>query len=244
MSPGLVCRCGRLRTLVLVLEDLSDGHRSLEQIGDLAAHLAAQLPALALGAPALRTLQLVLSLVIDYDELGGMGEWAGGQLAQVWTALEALPNLASLTLGWITSSRVYASSDAAYSISLVLDAAQAGAPAMLWATFHAQSMFHTHTTPAPAHPSHSLLDPLKACFASGHVNSLEADMGCAPTSDLHRIGGFALAGPGKQAAHAHEGKCSTHTGAPPTMVAVLPCHTLHTPLQLHPTKQRQSALVA
>lgn len=33
-------------------------------------------------------------------------------------------------------------------------------------------------------------------------------MGCAPTSHLHRIGSFALAGPGRQAAHAHGGKCS------------------------------------
>ena len=106
--------------LVLVLEDLAKEDRRLEAFGNLAARL----PALALGAPALRALQLVLPLVIDGDEPGGLGEWAGGQLAQLWRALEALPNLASLTLGWITMS-----AHAAYSISVVLDAAQVGAPA-------------------------------------------------------------------------------------------------------------------
>lgn len=122
MPPGLVCRCSSLRTLVLVLEDLSKEERRLEEFGDLAA----QLPVLAWGAPALHALQLVLPLVVDRDEPGGVGEWAGGQLARLWTALEALPNLASLTLGWITSSAY-----AEYSISIVLDAAQAGSPASL-----------------------------------------------------------------------------------------------------------------
>ena len=124
VSPGLVCRCGRLRTLVLVLEDLSGEDRRLEALRDLVARL----PALPWGAPALRALQLVLPMVVgpDPDVPGGMGEWAGGQLAQLRTALEALPNLASLTLGWITSSAY-----AEYSISIVLDAAQAGSPALL-----------------------------------------------------------------------------------------------------------------
>ena len=67
----------------------------------------------------------------------------------------------------------------------------------MWATFLCAAHFPLPHNPASAHLSHSLLEPVKASFASGHVTSLEADKRCAPTSHLHRIGSFALAGPGK-----------------------------------------------
>ena len=137
MSPGLVCRCDRLRTLVLVLEDLSVGHRSLQEIGDLAEWLQA----LACGAPALRALQLVLPMLVEpkqpdlsdiwalgepEPEPAWMGEWARGQLGELWTALEALPNLASLTLGWVSGGTTFKED----CISAVLDAAQVGSAAL------------------------------------------------------------------------------------------------------------------
>ena len=65
-----------------------------ELIGSAA--LIAQLPALGSGAPALRALQLVLPVVP-----GDVSDLAEGELGQLWRALEALPNLASLALGCV-----------------------------------------------------------------------------------------------------------------------------------------------
>ena len=85
----LACRCGRLRTLVLVLAD-SEGYWDSSRPGRLRTDgLIAQLAALASGAPALRALQVVLPLDAAHRGLGPL-----------WRALESLPNLASLALGY------------------------------------------------------------------------------------------------------------------------------------------------
>ena len=99
---GLVSRCGRLHTLVLVLEALSCECREISEVEDVAARL----PALAWGAPALRALQLVLPFAEgepdSEDELGQDDELGPeAELGPLWSALEALPNLASLALGWV-----------------------------------------------------------------------------------------------------------------------------------------------
>ena len=109
---GLVSRCGRLRTLVLVLEDLYINWRTISGV----LELAARLPALAWGAPALRTLQLVLPS-------------ATGEQGALWSALEALPNLASLALGWVFPEEHY--SARGNDIARMLDAAQVGLGAPL-----------------------------------------------------------------------------------------------------------------
>ena len=86
----LARRCGRLRTLVLALEDL-DEELLPSDSEEESEGLIARLPALlASGAPALRALQLVLPT-----------EAAEGGLGPLWRALEALPNLASLALGCV-----------------------------------------------------------------------------------------------------------------------------------------------
>ena len=105
---GLVSRCGRLRTLVLVLEDLLCKWRKPPDVTDLAARL----PALAWGAPALRALQLVLPSAV-------------GELGPLWSALEALPNLASLALGWVFLDG-HPFAPTGRDIARVLDAAQVG----------------------------------------------------------------------------------------------------------------------
>ena len=104
---GLVSRCGRLRTLVLVLEDLSRAWRDIPEV----TAVAARLPALAWGMPALRALQLVLPL-------------RDAELGALWSALEALPDLASLALGWVLAVEHY--SAPGNDIARVLDAAQVG----------------------------------------------------------------------------------------------------------------------
>ena len=58
--------------------------------------IVARLPALVLGAPALRALQLVLPMMLD-----AMYRWVDAKLPPLWRALEALPNLESLALGWV-----------------------------------------------------------------------------------------------------------------------------------------------
>ena len=102
-------RCGRLRTLVLVLEDLLHEKRSRSDV----IELAARLPALAWGAPELRALQLVL----PFPE---------GELGPLWSALEALPNLASLALGWVFLDAQDLPALTGENIADVLDAAQVG----------------------------------------------------------------------------------------------------------------------
>ena len=89
----LVRRCSRLRTLVLVLEDQKSYRWSSD---DKVADLVARLPALVVGAPALRALQLVLPMT-----WGITNDVAEGGLGPLWRALEALPHLASLALGWV-----------------------------------------------------------------------------------------------------------------------------------------------
>ncbi len=115
--PGLMCRCGRLRTLVLALDDLPREWGMHE--GRRFADLIARLPSLAVGAPRLRALQLVLPM------LGGEGGAVEKELEHLWRGLEALRNLASLALGWVFME----DEDAAYKgerIACVLDAAQVG----------------------------------------------------------------------------------------------------------------------
>ena len=74
--------------------------------------LAARLAALAWGAPALRALQLVLPS-------------SGVELGPLWSALEALPNLASLALGWVFPDGEPPALIGKH-IARVLDAAQVG----------------------------------------------------------------------------------------------------------------------
>ena len=113
-SPWLTCRCGRLRTLVLVLGDAGMRFRWPKPGGHSTAELIAALPALAAGAPGLRALQLVLPMEAAEDGLGPL-----------WRALEALPNLASLALGYAFAlgDRRHAA-DMGERIADVLDAAQ------------------------------------------------------------------------------------------------------------------------
>ena len=128
---GLVSRCGRLRTLVLVLEDLYTDWRTVSDVTELAARL----PALAWGAPALRALQLVLPFPAEPDsedepgpegELGQEGELdPAAELGALWSALEALPNLASLALGWVSPEGEQPALTG-YCIARMLDAVQVG----------------------------------------------------------------------------------------------------------------------
>ena len=126
---GLVSRCGRLRTLVLVLEPLSCGWRDVPDVTELAARL----PALAWGAPALRALQLVLPFMSGpEDELGPEGEPGqedeldpAAELGALWSALEALPNLASLALGWVSPEGGQPALTG-YCVARMLDAVQVG----------------------------------------------------------------------------------------------------------------------
>ena len=88
-----MCRCGRLRTLVLAMDDWPT--EGLGYTGCRFTDLTAQLPSLALGAPGLRALQLVLPMRDGEDDL------EEEDLEYLWRGLEALPNLASLALGWV-----------------------------------------------------------------------------------------------------------------------------------------------
>ena len=87
-------------------------YESDEEAADL--RWAARLPALALGAPALRALHLVLTVGV-----------AERDLDQLWRALEALPNLASLALGWVFRAGE-PKAHMGGRIADVLDAVQAG----------------------------------------------------------------------------------------------------------------------
>ena len=125
---GLVRRCSRLHTLVLVLYDYGQCAWPNDEI----VALIARLPALVLGAPALRALQLVLPMVpgvtVDAAEDG---------LPPLWSALEALPHVASLALGWALTPRDHEEQTLPMGarIAGVLDAAQVG-PCGLQALAH------------------------------------------------------------------------------------------------------------
>ena len=108
------CRCGRLRTLVLMLADLTEDQNPVGW--DEPEDFIARLPALASGTPALRALQLVLPI-----------DTAEGELDPLWRALEALPNLASLALGWVFGAGE-PSAHMGERIADVLDDAQVGLP--------------------------------------------------------------------------------------------------------------------
>ena len=118
---GAARRCGRLRTLVLVLVDPTEDWTLDEHAGDM--DLLARLPALAAGAPALRALQAVLPASMFDDWLR--------ELRPLWRALEALPDLASLALGCYAAladfpRHTLGHADMAERIAGFLDAAQVG----------------------------------------------------------------------------------------------------------------------
>ena len=91
-------RCSRLRTLVVVQHEPGFYYAPEDVVGHLG--FIAHLPALVLDVPALRALQLVLHMVP-----GVRGNVAEGGLGPLLSALEALPNLASLALGWAFTVR-------------------------------------------------------------------------------------------------------------------------------------------
>ena len=112
-------RCSRLRTLVLVLDDQDFCYFR----GDKMVDLVARLPALVLGAPALCALQLVLPMMPS-----GAAALVEGGLGALCRALEALPNLASLALGWALTplERRQKTAGVGERIADVLDAMQVG----------------------------------------------------------------------------------------------------------------------
>ena len=91
VNLGQVRRCSRLRTLVVVQHEPGFFYAP----DDINFVPAPHLPALVLDAPTLRALQLVLHMVS-----GVAGNMAGVGLGPLLSSLEALPNLASLALGW------------------------------------------------------------------------------------------------------------------------------------------------
>ncbi len=162
--------------------------------------LLKRLPALLSGAPGLRALQLVLP--IPYDVTGMYGFDPAPLLAPLWRALEALPNLASLALGYVFLAD-QRPADAGDNIAGLLDAAQVG-PAASCTTMghfpcHAPALLliaHVARQPQAQHTPFSLLDPLEASRANaaaisrtgGRCVPLDVDLQASHAGGMRGLG--------------------------------------------------------